>query len=219
MTDLCVEPLIFLPTGQTTSGSDHGVKTPDRQSATPTPNKHDTKAHRSDRNTPEKREKRKKDKEATMRYVSEIGKKGSCAQSFERVIFHQEEPEEYKPGRKKHKRDSKVIIFAKYHPFSNLYPAVFTVEGQAYKCTYQYILHQRALLLRDLEAAEMILKISDIKKMTQIKVKGFNEKRWEQCERKIRIDAAFHKFSQNAELRDKLLSTGEKYLGFKSRNL
>ena len=117
------------------------------------------------------------------------------------------------------KQNNKILLYGKYHPFADMYLAPFMVKGQQYICANQYIAHQKTLVFNDKEAATKILNSKDPSEMKLIPVKGFDRVVWEKNERQIMIDAAVHKFSQNAELKSRLLNTGDSHLGMKSRNL
>ena len=121
-----------------------------------------------------------------------------------------------------HKWNSETCIFhSQMSPFSDMHPAPFTVKGQTYSCTRQYILHQKALMFGYHEAADGILKATDPDEILRIsmKVKVPDSKKWDQHERKIIMDAAIHKFSQNQKLKELLLNTDDLHLGDMSRNL
>ena len=85
---------------------------------------------------------------------------------------HEREKYVLLPEKLIHKQNS-VTIF--YHslvsPFSVIYPAPFTVEGQTYSCSRQYIAHQQALLFGDEETARKIVNTTDRIKCQQYQQK------------------------------------------------
>ena len=119
-----------------------------------------------------------------------------------------------------HKQNSETFIFhSQMSPFSERHPAPFTVNGQTYNCTQQYIAHQKALMFKDKETGDKILETTEPDEITRISVKGFNREKWEQHDEEIFVDAAIYKFSQNEQLKGLLLNTGLIHLGCMSRNL
>ena len=118
-----------------------------------------------------------------------------------------------------HKQNSETFIFnGQMSPLSDMHPAPFTVKGQTYNCAQQYIAHQKALLFKDKETGDEILETTEPDEITRLPVKGFNREKWEQHEEEIFVDAAIYKFSQNEELRELLLNTGDLHLGNMSNN-
>ena len=120
-----------------------------------------------------------------------------------------------------HNRNSETFIYdSQMSPLSDMHPAPFTMDEQTYSCRRQYVLHQKALLFRDHEAADGILKTTDPDEMLRIsmKVKVSDRETWEQCELKILVDAAVFQFSENGKLKELLLSTDDLQLGSMGRN-
>jgi hypothetical protein len=94
--------------------------------------------------------------------------------------------------------------------YSNWYPAEFTIDGILYENSEKYFIAKKALTFNDLEAYDKIMKISDPREIKAIgrTVNGFNKEVWEKVCRKIMYDANYAKFTQNEELLEELLSTG-----------
>ena len=210
-----LEPLYFLSTGRTVSESDPKVKTTDKVTTTPTPNDNNSAALRREKNA-----KRKRDKN-NAEHDPECGwrpRKLARREIPNRETAVSKREKRCNPD-KEHKSDRKVQLFAKYHPFSDMYNAAFTVDGQKYICVAQFTMYRKALYFGDREAAEIILNSNDIKEAIGVRIKGFSMERWQQNEKKSLIEGTFYKFSQIAELKEKLLKTGKIYLGYRSRNL
>ena len=113
-----------------------------------------------------------------------------------------------------HKWNSETFIYdSRMSPFSDMHPAPFTVDEQMYSCRVQYILHQKALLLGDHEAADKILKATNPDEMQQIPCEAIKIRQWKQREGRIMIFSAVYMFSQNEKLKKLLLDTGDLYLG------
>ena len=118
-----------------------------------------------------------------------------------------------------HRRNSDMFLYSSWSPLSTMYPSSFTVDGETYSCSYQYILNQQALMFRDEEAATRILNTIDPEDLVRIPVKGFNGQQWEECVEDIRIDAYCHSLSQNEKLKRLLLDTGDLYIGHMGKNV
>ena len=118
-----------------------------------------------------------------------------------------------------HRRNSDMFLYRSWSPLSTMSPSSFTVDGQTYNSCQQYISHQEALMFRDEEAATRILNTTDPEDLMRIPVKGFIRKQWEECEEDIRIDAYFHNFIQNENLKRLLLDTGDLYIGSMGKNV
>ena len=239
--NFCVEPLLFLSTGGTASESDSKVKT--RKTKTSTGNENNRRKKNKKRNSSDENkvecdpESGSSEEQGVCSEVhpettvssqikqDKLDRKKQNTGGKEPLLHEILNPEtavsgRVEPGPKKHKhiQDNKPLIYPKYHPLSNLYHAPFTVNGQNYTSVAQFTLHRKALLFGDLEAAETILNSTGIEQIS-FKVKGFSQERWEQEHQKILYEGVFHKFSQNADLQERLLETDERYVVYRSRHL
>lgn len=99
-------------------------------------------------------------------------------------------------------------------PFSQWHPAQYTVNGIIFNCSEQGMMYEKAILFKDFDIAERILKTSDPKKIKEFgrKVKNFDYKKWDDNKQKIVFTHNFAKFSQNQNLKDALFNTGNKIL-------
>ena len=97
---------------------------------------------------------------------------------------------------------------------SQWYPCEFEAEGTKYTSAEQYMMAEKARLFGDEEIRAQILKTSDpaICKKLGRKVRNFNQEKWNKNRENIARKGNFYKFSQNAKLREFLLSTGDKIL-------
>lgn len=75
---------------------------------------------------------------------------------------------------------------------------------------------QKALLFSDIESARKIMAVTETGKgaMTSVKrlgrkVTGFDERVWKENRERIVLEGSLHKYRQNADLRAKLLDTGD----------
>ena len=90
----------------------------------------------------------------------------------------------------------------------------FYTTADSYLCMEQYMMAAKAELFGDKEIRDQILKCSDQK---QIKALGrrcgaVDQKVWDKFKYAIVLLGNWHKFSQNRELREFLLSTGDSVL-------
>lgn len=99
-------------------------------------------------------------------------------------------------------------------PFSQWHPCVFKVNDQTYFTAEQYMMHQKAILFGDQEAARLIMSTKDPRKHKSLgrKVKGFNEDVWDANRIRIVYEGNYAKFTQNPRLLKALMETVNKTL-------
>lgn len=97
---------------------------------------------------------------------------------------------------------------------SQWYPCCFEVDGDIYTSAEQYMMAEKAKLFGDIETREAILNTSDPRKCKSLgrKVKNFDKAVWDKNKRRIVERGNTEKFMQNDDLREYLLSTGNKVL-------
>ncbi len=93
-------------------------------------------------------------------------------------------------------------------------PSYFEVDIDNYTCAEQYMMAEKARLFEDKEIEEQIMQTSDPKLMKALgqKVKNFDQTLWDKAKYSIVLNGNYYKFAQNKEMRDFLLSTGDKVL-------
>ena len=86
--------------------------------------------------------------------------------------------------------------------------------AQLMRSMEQYMMAAKAELFGDSEIQEQILKCSDPKQIKALgrKVRGFDQKVWDKFKYAIVLNGNWCKFSQNRDLREFLLSTGDSVL-------
>lgn len=94
-------------------------------------------------------------------------------------------------------------------PFSNWLTCDFVVEGRKYVSTEQFMMAEKSRLFGDKDAEDAIMKTRDPQtaKICGRKVKGFNEKIWNEKARDIVYKGCYAKFQQNAGLKIALMET------------
>lgn len=93
---------------------------------------------------------------------------------------------------------------------SNFYPCEFEFNGKTFHFSEQCFMYQKAMLFNDFGVAEQILNETDVRTIKALgrKVKDFDNELWDKHKEDFMYNACYAKFSQNAELRDFLLGTG-----------
>lgn len=107
------------------------------------------------------------------------------------------------------------FFFKSKCPLSQWYISRFKVDGVEYWCMEQYMMAEKARLFKDSESLNKIL--SETKSQRTIKalgrkVKNFDSKVWDENKLDIVYRGNKAKFSQNSELYNILISTGDKIL-------
>ena len=104
--------------------------------------------------------------------------------------------------------------FEPYGCFSNFYPAPFRYAGQEYRSSEQFMMAQKALAFWDTDAWQKILDAqapADAKALGRT-VKGYDDPLWSRIRFQVVRRGVRAKFQQNAELREILMSTGDRIL-------
>ncbi len=114
--------------------------------------------------------------------------------------------------------EDETIIFhdpdKEYGFMSNWYKSDFYAEGHWFSSVEQYLMYHKALLFSDSVTAELILNDSSPAAIQQLgrKVTPYNDKVWDSHCQIILYRALGYKFTQNTDLRLKLLATGNSTL-------
>lgn len=98
--------------------------------------------------------------------------------------------------------------------FSQWWKSDFWAVPHMYCCMEQFMMAQKAELFGDEEIRKEIMQCSDPKQIKALgrKVRNFDETVWNKVKYSIVLNGNFMKFTQNAELREFLLSTGDDIL-------
>lgn len=92
---------------------------------------------------------------------------------------------------------------------SNWYPSDFTVNGISFSSMEQYMMYQKALRFGDTKIADKILETEDVAKIKKLgrEVQGYDDSVWNGVRQIIVYEGLTAKFSQNEDLKAKLLET------------
>lgn len=112
----------------------------------------------------------------------------------------------------------KVIGFhnpdEEYGFLSNWYLSEFSIDGLVFSSMEQYMMYKKAELFRDQEIGKRILNTQNVGEIKALgrQVKNYSDIIWNGRRQIIVYRGLLEKFSQNEELRKKLLDTGESIL-------
>jgi len=106
-------------------------------------------------------------------------------------------------------RDGFTFFWRPDSPFSQWHPCGFTVDGRAFACAEQFMMHGKALLFEDAEVAAQILEVADPRahKALGRKVRNFDEHAWRKAREGIVYAGNHAKFTQNPALLAVLVAT------------
>ncbi|MBQ6517436.1 MAG: NADAR family protein [Anaerolineaceae bacterium] len=111
-----------------------------------------------------------------------------------------------------------VVCFHNPHEengyLSNWYPSVFSIDGIIFSSLEQYMMYKKAICFHDDDIAVKILKTDDVAYIKDLgrQVSGYDDNIWNGIRQIIIYEGLTAKFTQNKELKDKLLSTGDDFL-------
>lgn len=105
-------------------------------------------------------------------------------------------------------RVNKDYVFFWGSEFSNWFPSEFQLEGKKFYNAEQYFMYKKAKFFNDEEMAMAILCTDDPKVAKKLgrKVKNFRDIAWSKVRKEYMKEACRAKFTQNLNLKEKLLS-------------
>ena len=105
-------------------------------------------------------------------------------------------------------------FFGELNPLSNFHPCKFTLEGETFNSSEQYIQWTKAKYCGDKIAMDHILNCEDAADCKEVSqdITNLNRKGWVESAETICFEGIKAKFLQNDHLMEKLLDTGEKTL-------
>lgn len=97
---------------------------------------------------------------------------------------------------------------------SNWFASDFDLDGIHYTSAEQYIMYQKCVLFGDKKSAEAVLAANDVALQQKIgrNAAGYIGNVWSGARQAIAMRGLYAKFSQNIDLRELLLNTGDAYL-------
>ena len=103
------------------------------------------------------------------------------------------------------------VYFKSQYP-SQWYISPFIVEGDTYNCCEQYMMAKKADFFNDEKTKVLIMNATEPKEHKSLgrQVKNFDENEWNKVADEIVFQANLAKFSQNPQLKQKLLETKDK---------
>lgn len=109
---------------------------------------------------------------------------------------------------------TKDYVFFWSGVFSQWYPCKFIIDGIEYNCAEQYMMAEKARIFQDYEIEKKILQEKFPKEQKNLgrQVKKFDVEIWvDKCELVV-YNGNMAKFSQNQDLLEKLMNTGNRQL-------
>lgn len=97
---------------------------------------------------------------------------------------------------------------------SQWYSRPFIVDGLCYNCMEQFLMAEKARLFGDEEVEAKIMSESNQKVIKKLgrQVHGYDDAVWAKVRQQISVRGNYEKFSQNEDLKEYILSTGDKIL-------
>lgn len=94
---------------------------------------------------------------------------------------------------------------------SNWYPSAFTYADIHFSSMERYMMYQKAVCFQDERIASEILKADDVAEIKALgrQVSGYDESTWNGVRQIVVYEGLLAKFSQNEELKQRLLATGD----------
>ena len=105
-------------------------------------------------------------------------------------------------------------VYFKSGYLSQWYEAPIIIDDINYNCCEKFMMYQKAIYFQDYEIAKNILNTNDPKEHKKFgrMVKNFDEEKWNNICELIVYRANYVKFTQNLNLKEKLLKTGDKII-------
>ena len=97
---------------------------------------------------------------------------------------------------------------------SNWYLSNFKIGSTQFSSMEQYVMYQKAIVFNDTKSAKKILEATDVSKIKALgrQVSNYNDKYWNGVRQIIIYKGLLEKFSQNKDLKKRLLNTGNDIL-------
>lgn len=111
-------------------------------------------------------------------------------------------------------KDGFALFWKTNDYMSNWHPSTFVLHGITFDCAEQYMMYSKAMLFGDTYIAQKVLQTTSPREQKALgrKVRNYDNAVWEAERFEVLYEACLAKFSQNSELKKKLLSTKELHL-------
>jgi hypothetical protein len=111
-------------------------------------------------------------------------------------------------------RSTDKYVFFWRGTFSQWHRSYFAIDGVAYNAAEQYMMAGKARLFNDLDTLEKIMKTKNVRTQKHLgrEVKNFDPAIWTDNCLDIVVAGNYAKFTQNEEMKQELLATGDKTL-------
>jgi len=98
--------------------------------------------------------------------------------------------------------------------YSQFYKSPMIIDNINFVCCEQWMMYSKALYFNDNETAELIMNAEEPKEHKKLGrlVKNYNDDKWLMVCNDIVYKGNYAKFTQNLELKEKLLNTGDKLI-------
>lgn len=105
-------------------------------------------------------------------------------------------------------------VYFKSGYLSQWYISPFIFNNIEYNCCEQYMMSEKAKLFNDDESYKLIMNAKEPKEHKKLGrlVKNFDEIKWNKYAEQIVFDGNYAKFTQNLELKKKLIDTNDKII-------
>ena len=109
---------------------------------------------------------------------------------------------------------NKDVIFFYDGPFSQWHKSTIKYNDLIFNCAEQFMMYHKALVMGDMESAAEIMKVKHPRDQKDLgrHVKNYNQIKWDLWKENVVYMANYLKFTQNPELFDILMDTGDKLL-------
>jgi ribA/ribD-fused uncharacterized protein len=98
--------------------------------------------------------------------------------------------------------------------YSNWHPSEFTLDGMTFNCVEQYMMYKKAEVAGDTESMQAVMETPMPNEQKRIgrNIKNYDDGAWSAVRYEIVKDGVRAKFTQNVDLREGMLASGNKHI-------